>query len=69
MQADYEDKMHGVKITDEGITIDESIITGQGLGMGFPFAFVLVKVLAGQDEVDRIKKAICYKCEQQGRSI
>ena len=57
---DYEDKMGGAVLTQESVAVAGNIITGQGLGAGFPFAFELVRVLAGEDEVKRIKKAICY---------
>ena len=58
---DYESKMQGAILTGKSVSIDGKVITGQGLGAGFPFAFELVNALAGQYKVDIIKKAICYK--------
>ena len=57
---DYESKMAGAKLTGESVSVDGNIITGQGLGAGFPFAFELVRMMAGDDEVERIQRAICY---------
>ncbi len=57
---DYESKMKGALLTECGVAVDGNIVTGQGLGATFPFAFELVKILVGGDAVARIKKAICY---------
>lgn len=57
---DYESIMQGAILTGESVSIDDKVITGQGLGAGFPFAFELVRVMAGESEEERIKKAICY---------
>ena len=57
---DYEDKMEGAVLTHESVAVAGNMITGQGLGAGFPFAFELVRVMAGEREVERIKTAICY---------
>jgi transcriptional regulator GlxA family with amidase domain len=43
------------------VVADGNIITGQGLGASFDFAFELVSVLVGDEMVEQIKKAICYK--------
>ncbi len=53
--------MQGAILTGKSVSVDDKVITGQGLGAGFPFAFELVNALAGQYKVDIIKKAICYK--------
>ena len=58
---DFESHMAGAKLTYESVTTDGNIITGQGLGASFDFAFELVRKLVGEDMVDKIKKAICYK--------
>ncbi len=58
---DFEDKMSGALLTHESVTEDGNIITGQGLGATFPFAFALVRRLAGEAAVSRIKQAICYR--------
>ena len=57
---DYEDKMEGAVLTHESVAVAGNMITGQGLGAGFPFAFELVRVMAGESEAERIKTAICY---------
>lgn len=58
---DYLDRMTSAISRDLGVVREENIITSQGLGSAFPFAFELVRVLVGESEVQRIKKAICYK--------
>lgn len=56
---DYAGMAEGV--LDESIVVDGNIITGQGLGATFPFAFEIVNKLVGEEKVQEIKKAICYK--------
>lgn len=58
---DFEGHMHGAVLTGESVVTDGNITTGQGLGASFDFSFELVKLLAGEETVENIKKAICYK--------
>ena len=58
---DFEPAMQGVVLTGESVVISGNIITGQGLGATFDFAFTLVRLLVGEDTVQRIKNAICYR--------
>ena len=58
---DFEGQMAGAILTGESVVRDGNIITGQGLGASFDFAFELVRILTGQDTVDQIKKAICFR--------
>ena len=58
---DFEGHMAGALLTGESVTADGGIITGQGLGASFEFAFAIVKLLVGEEKVRQLKKAICYK--------
>ena len=58
---DFEGEMEGVILTGESVATDGNLITGQGLGASFDFAFELVKILVGEDKADQIRKAICYR--------
>ena len=58
---DFEGHMKGAELTGESVVTDGNIITGQGLGASFDFAFELVRILVGEEMVGQIKKAICYK--------
>ena len=58
---DFEGQMPGATLTSKSFVTDGNITTGQGLGATFDFAFELVRILVGQDTVDQIKKAICYR--------
>ena len=58
---DFEGHMKGAVLTGESVVTDGNIITGQGLGASFSFAFELARILAGEETVDQIKKSICYK--------
>lgn len=58
---DFEDHMKGAVLTGESVVTDGNIITGQGLGASFDFAFELASILVGDETVGQIKKAICYK--------
>lgn len=57
---DYEGKMGGAVVKRKSVVKDGNIITGQGLGASFPFAFELLKVLGKEDKIEEIKKGICY---------
>ena len=57
---DYEGKMEGAVLTHKPVAVDDNIITGQGLGATFEFAFMLVRLLVGTEKEESIKKAICY---------
>lgn len=56
---DFEEEMSGAAVTDENVTIDANIITAQGLGAAFEFAYELLKILVNEKKADEIKKAIC----------
>ena len=58
---DFEDKMKGAVLTGNSVEKAGNIITGQGLGASFDFAFELVRILVGEEKVRDIKNAICYK--------
>ena len=58
---DYEEKMSGAVLMGDTVVADGNIITGQGLGATFDFAFKIVNSLVGKDKPQEIKKAICYK--------
>lgn len=58
---DFEGAMAGAVLTGESVVTDGNIITGQGLGAAFDFAFELVRILAGEETAGQIKSAICYK--------
>ena len=58
---DFEGHMKGAVLTGESVVTDGRITTGQGLGASFDFSFELVKLLVGEEAVENIKKAICYK--------
>lgn len=58
---DYEEKMRGAVLTGESVAVCDNIITGQGLGATFEFAFKLVEILVGNEKVQQITSAICYK--------
>ena len=58
---DFEGQMKGAVLTGESVAVDGNIITGQGLGASFDFAFELVKILVGEEKVEQIKKSICYR--------
>ena len=53
--------MAGAALTGTGIAVDGNIITGQGLGATFDFAFQLVSMLVSEECAEQIKRSICYK--------
>ena len=65
---DFEGQMPGAIVTRESVVMDGNIITGQGLGASFDFAFVLAGLLAGCAKVEQIKEAICYNAFEDQRA-
>ena len=57
---DFENQMFGAILAKDSVTVDGNIITGQGLGATFEFAFKLTEMLVSKDIVQKIKKAICW---------
>lgn len=58
---DFEDKMGKAIVTGESVTVDGSIITGQGLGATIPFALEIIRMIVGLEMASKIKREICYK--------
>lgn len=58
---DYEALMHGAVLTGESVSVDGNIITGQGLGATFEFAFKLIEIMVGPEKTEELHRAICYK--------
>ena len=57
---DFEAQMVGAVLTYDSVTVDGNIVTGQGLGAAFDFAFELVRKLVGDESVRQIRESICY---------
>ncbi len=60
---DYEEALNGAFLTRNDITVDGNIITGQGLGVTFNFAFELLNILGKSDIIENIKESICYNVD------
>jgi 4-methyl-5(b-hydroxyethyl)-thiazole monophosphate biosynthesis len=58
---DFEGHMAAAVLTGESVVVDGRIITGQGLGAAFDFAFELVSILVSKEKAEQIKKSICYR--------
>lgn len=58
---DYVGQMAGAILTNASVAVDGNIITGQGLGATFDFAFEVVRQLIGEERVHQLKAAICYR--------
>lgn len=56
-----EDTLYGATPTGEEVTVDEHIITGQGMGAAIPFALTLVEKLCGEETARQLAKSICYR--------
>ena len=48
-------------LTQDSVTVDGNIITGQALGATTEFALCLAALLAGQETADAIARSICWK--------
>lgn len=56
----FENLMSGAIVTGEKVTIDNNIVTGQGLGVTIPFALEIIKLMVNEDMVAKIMQDICY---------
>ncbi len=61
VHPDFEKKMQGAILTYDSVTVDENIITGQGLGAAIPFALKLIETLVGESMAKRVADAICCR--------
>ena len=58
---DFEGEMPGAVLLNESVVTDGNMVTGQGLGASFDFAFELVRMLVSEEKAEQIRKAICYR--------
>lgn len=58
---DMEGRMGEAVLTRESVTVDGTIITGQGLGATFDFAYKLASILTSEEKVLQVKQSICWK--------
>lgn len=62
VHPDFKYCMPGVDVENRKVVIDGNIVTGQGLGAVFQFAFTLVEELYGDSLItEKIKRSICYE--------
>ncbi len=55
-----EDKLNALEYTQERVTVDGNIITGQAMGSVIPFAIELISRLESIHAADRVSEAIVY---------
>ena len=60
VHPNFEDKMSGAELTHAQVSVDGNITTGQALGAAIPFALELIRQLAGEDKVAKVRKGICF---------
>ena len=56
----YENRLHGVSYTLQGVITDGNITTGRGLGYALDLGLELVRLLQGTQQSAKIKKSIQY---------
>lgn len=61
VHPDFEGRMGGAIVTHEGVTVDENIITGQGLGATIPFALMLIELLVDKETAQKVADGICWR--------
>lgn len=54
----FEQYLGGTIVKDEAVVQDDSFITSRGPGTAFPFALMLVEVLVGAEEANRLREAM-----------
>lgn len=56
-----EDKLSGAQVArEQDVAVDGKIITGRAAGAAFAFGLALVEALAGREEAQRVRRAVCY---------
>jgi len=58
---DFAGRMEGAVLTGDSVTVDDNIITGQGLGATYDFALKLAGIAASEETVDKIARSTCWK--------
>ena len=61
VHPDFAGTMGQAIVTGESVAVDGHIITGQGLGATFPFAFTLIDMLVSPEMTAKIRNDICYQ--------
>lgn len=57
----FEDKLLGAEIVMEPVAIDGNVITSRGMGTAIDFGLEIIAYFCGNEEKERISKAIIYK--------
>jgi len=60
VHPDFEGKMDRVIVTRDSVTVDDNIITGQGLGATIPFALKIIETLVNRTTAEKIANDICF---------
>lgn len=61
VHPDFKDKIAKAIITNEKVTVEGNIITGQSLGATIPLALKLIEILVDRETAIKVSKEICYK--------
>ena len=54
----FEEYLEGAQLCADGVVVDGKVITAKGMGVALEFGLALVCQLCGQEEADRIRRAI-----------
>ena len=60
VHPDFKSSMKNAVVLDEPVVTDGNIITGQGLGSTFDFAFEIIRSMGIEEKAKSIKASICY---------
>lgn len=63
----FSSELEGAEYTNESVTVDGKIITGNGAGAAIDFGLKIVELLADEDKAQKIAASMQHKyCERQG---
>ena len=55
----FEKYLEGAVLSEEGVVTDGNITTAAGMGVALPFAAELVRLMAGNEEAERVLSSVC----------
>lgn len=56
----FEDHLDGATYTEELVTVDGNVITGEGPAATFPYAYTLCEILCGKQTAEALKEGMMY---------
>lgn len=57
----FEKHLKGAKISEKSVVKDGNVITAKGVGVAFPFGYMLLEYLVGKEKTEALKEQMIWK--------